>query len=1504
MRDRKKPPMTGRLDGRCAMGRPRERRVILGTAFALAPLLFSMAVGCKSDEDQGRAEPEGVQKLAATPVSDQGAGTSSAAPTTGAGNPDAAVGPGTGTGSNQAVWVVMKAKAATTQAAATKDWKTRGSNVYNALVSTASTSQSALHALLVQKNVKHRPFWIVNAIKVEADQATIDEIAQRSDVAEVVKDKAYSIPPLQPGQKTPIVKAVEWGVTNIRAPEVWSTFGVKGDGIVVANIDTGVQFDHPALSRQYRGTQADGSYDHNYNWYDPASVCGMPSTAPCDNVGHGTHTMGTMVGDDGDPGTNQIGVAPHARWIAAKGCEYDSCTLESLMAAGQWVLAPTDLNGQNPRPDLRPHIVNNSWGGMGGDTFYQAVVQSWVDAGMFPAFAAGNSGPSCGSTGSPGDYPESYAAGAYDESDTIADFSSRGPSAFNIIKPNVAAPGVNVRSSVPGNGYDWYSGTSMATPHLSGTVALLWSASIALVGDVATTRTFLDQAAVDTNDTSCGGDSGNNNVWGQGRLDAYAAVDLAPKGPTGTLQGTVTKAADGTPLVGATLLIQGGAKDRTVGVGPDGTYKARLAVGVYTVTAKAFGFIDQAAANVTIADSTVTTQNFALTLAPSFALSGIVKTAAGSPVAGAQVTVVGTPLPPVTTNASGQYSFAAIPAGTYQISAQGSACYAVQTLPLTLSANATLNFALSQRTDSYGYSCVPTTYAYIQADTVLPINDYSYQADVTLPFPFTLYGQTYETATVAAEGYLTFQKSAYNYYYNTPIPDPGDPNATLYAFWDDLYPDPSSSVRSQTLGTAPNRQFVIEWRDLVSADTNLRANFEVVMFENGKIQMQYVSGTDPWQQGLMATLGIENETGTDAFQYSYNQASVAPQTAVLYNLPPSGIVQGNVTNANDSSAIGGATIQALQGTTVVRSTKATSSGFYRLILPAGSYKIVATETNYADAQATVSVALNQTLQQNFALKTGLATLTPATLQLVMPIGQTRTRTLVLKNTGSAKFDFTLAESGGKKLAVAPTRLLPRTMGFKPNAMTTKGLFATGPTPLIITPDAPGDVLKSFAPQGLQVPWAVAFTGDLWVGDPMMLLNKEFTTDGAATGRQWNQSWASEWAGDMAYDSARNIVCQVNVGGDNGIYCWNPDTGTVTDKITGSFPWTQISQRGLAYRSDDDSFYIGGWNNGTIYHVKGLAATDKGTVISSCQPADGAISGLAYNSAAQVLWVATNSMTDTIYELNPDDCTVLSTLPNPAPGFNGAGMEMDADGNLWIAEQASNQVALIDSGVPAFNDVPWLTPTPTSGSVAKGGSTNIQVKVDTTGLAAGVYLAALYVQTTAAKQTTIRIPVSLVVSAYQQAVVAGGKAYTDTSGDPWAADRAYSAGQWGYVLKSKTDSTTKTIAGTTDPTLFKTQRIAPYGYRFDNVPNGIYEIDLNFAELNNIKIGKRLFDVIIENTLVLPALDIAYEVGVLKADKHTFFVEVTDGEMDVRLIARAGYDDPLINSLRVTHRPDR
>ncbi|HEY8474454.1 MAG TPA: S8 family serine peptidase, partial [Natronosporangium sp.] len=464
-----------------------------------------------------------------------GVGTAQAGqigPATPAASIEAAVLDQVADGAETTFWVKLDQQADLSPASAVTDWEARGELVYNTLTTTAESSQAGLRSLLDARGVEYRPFWIVNAIQVTGDRALVDELAARSEVAEIIASRTFEVPDLiEEPAAPPTINAVEWGVDRIGAPDVWDTFDARGEGIVVGIIDTGGTFDHPALVNQYRGNLGNGQFDHNYNWHDPSNVCGTPSLAPCDNHGHATHVTGTVLGDDG--GNNQVGVAPAAKWIAAKGCEFDTCSDEALLSSGQFMLAPTDLNGQNPDPDLRPHIVNNSWGGDPvDDPWYEGIVTSWVAAGIFPQFANGNTlvgvAP-CGSSSNPGNMPAAYAAGAFDVNNNIANFSNRGPSAWDpdLIKPNISAPGVAVRSSLPGGGYGTASGTSMASPHVAGAVALIWSAAPEYARDVEATRDLLDATAIDVENLTCGGTAENNNVWGQGRLDVFAAVSAA-----------------------------------------------------------------------------------------------------------------------------------------------------------------------------------------------------------------------------------------------------------------------------------------------------------------------------------------------------------------------------------------------------------------------------------------------------------------------------------------------------------------------------------------------------------------------------------------------------------------------------------------------------------------------------------------------------------------------------------------------------------------------------------------------------------------------------------------------------------------------------------------------------------------------------------------------------------------------------------------------------------------
>ena len=250
------------------------------------------------------------------------------------------------------------------------------------------------------------------------------------------------------------------------------------------------------------------------------------------------------------------------------------------------------------------------------DPFYRATVQAWRASGIFPSFSNGNSGPGCDTAGSPGDYVESYGVGRvrHQRRDRLV-LQPRAAGEGGIIRPNMSAPGVNVRSSVPGNGYAAFSGTSMAAPHTVGTVALMWSAAPSLIGDIPATAALLDSTAVDVSDLTCGGTAGDNNVWGEGKLNAFAAVDQSPRGPTGTLTGMVTNASNGSPLAGATVQV-GGPEQPDITTGADGTVHSTLPVGAYTVTASLFGY-GQVGGEATVTEGQTTTLDFALTPVPT-----------------------------------------------------------------------------------------------------------------------------------------------------------------------------------------------------------------------------------------------------------------------------------------------------------------------------------------------------------------------------------------------------------------------------------------------------------------------------------------------------------------------------------------------------------------------------------------------------------------------------------------------------------------------------------------------------------------------------------------------------------------------------------------------------------------------------------------------------------------------------------------------------------------------
>lgn len=378
-------------------------------------------------------------------------------------------------------------------------------------------------------------YFIVNGIAVTAPKDVAEKLATFPEVEKILPNeerKLFTTFTEEVDTPQAELQEVEWNVDRVNAPEAWA-LGIDGTGTVVASLDTGVQWDHPALKNQYRGyDEATGEVDHEFSFYDATNA---GEEEPHDDHGHGSHVTGTMVGVEED-GSNQVGVAPGAKWIAAKVFDGGGSTTDAiLLDAAEWIIAP------GGRADLAPDVVNNSWGGGPGlDEWYRDMVIAWRDANIFPEFAAGNTdlfnpgGP--GSVVAPSNYPESFAVGATDSNDVVADFSLRGPSPYGEIKPEIAAPGVGIRSTVPGDGYGSMSGTSMASPAVSGVAALLRQVNADL--SVDDMEDILLNTAVPKTDAAY--PETPNNAYGHGLIDAFAAVSSIIDG-LGTIEGHVSQ---------------------------------------------------------------------------------------------------------------------------------------------------------------------------------------------------------------------------------------------------------------------------------------------------------------------------------------------------------------------------------------------------------------------------------------------------------------------------------------------------------------------------------------------------------------------------------------------------------------------------------------------------------------------------------------------------------------------------------------------------------------------------------------------------------------------------------------------------------------------------------------------------------------------------------------------------------------------------------------------------
>lgn len=405
--------------------------------------------------------------------------------------------------------------------------------IVRALKDKADQTQVPLRTLLKSRGAKKMtPFWITNSIAATIPAAVVGELMSLPEVESITFDAVVQAPPLVPAAfSTPI-----WNISRIKAPDLWNA-GITGSGVVVANLDTGVDVTHPDLQAAWRGGACTWP-PYCDSWYDPYPRPPVPpdadpsySTEPHDNAGsstgHGTGTMGIMVGASA---ASAYGVAPAAQWIGAKiFSDSGTASTSIIIGALQWILCPgCDPAAAGCVCAPSPDVVNNSWGepaaGCSYDPALDTAIQNVMAAGIAVVFSAGNSGPAPSTSISPANYPGIFAAGATDSSDLIASFSSRGPSACDDSKfPHVVAPGVGIYTSAPAGAYHSVDGTSFSAPHVAGAMALLLSAFPTLTP--ATMKTVLEQAALHLTALPPD-DAVPNNVYGYGLIDVSGALSF------------------------------------------------------------------------------------------------------------------------------------------------------------------------------------------------------------------------------------------------------------------------------------------------------------------------------------------------------------------------------------------------------------------------------------------------------------------------------------------------------------------------------------------------------------------------------------------------------------------------------------------------------------------------------------------------------------------------------------------------------------------------------------------------------------------------------------------------------------------------------------------------------------------------------------------------------------------------------------------------------------------
>jgi len=1254
------------------------------------------------------------------------------------------------------------------------DWIERGRFVANTLNQAALRSQRNVRAYLDAQGIAYKAFWIQNVISVESsNRATVNRLLTFPEIEALRQHRQISLVEPQKTTMAPSApQAIEPNILHVLADQVWAQ-GYTGEGIVVASVDTGVRYTHQALVNHYRGNQG-GSFNHNYSWWDPY---GDHPTEPGDDNGHGSHTMGTMVGDDG--GANQIGMAPGAKWMACRGCSTSSCGDVELLECAQFFAAPWDLTKSNANPDMRPNVVNNSWGDCSTsyDPWYQDVVDAWHAAGIYPVFSNGNasncgysSPPGLNTVGNPARYGNVTGVGSTGrDNGQYAPHSNWGPTdnpdtvnphpGWANLKPQVLAPGVNIRSSINSgdSAYEGgWGGTSMSAPHVTGLIALMWQAAPCLVGDYTTTETILENTAtpIPYDDGTGGGAHVPNYAAGWGEINALAAVEAAAAScGDSTIAGQVTNSATSAPVAGATVWATSTTDQRKTASDANGFYALNVFSDTYTLTASRYGYQTRVIPGVGATTGATTTQNIVLTPAAYYEVSGQVTDAATGWPLYAHIRITGDPFDPVAPNnavwtdpATGAYSVMLAEGITYtfQVAAWAPGYNAAPDDVGPLTTDATANFALQANTGT----CTAPGYYFVDGMMA------NFEDDAFPPAGWTVVnnGGSCEWAG----------------------DDPGG-NGNLTGGTGKFAVADSDACGS---GTTMNTDLISPPFDVSGlSQVNLSFAYDYNNYTTGEVAAVDVSanggatwvnvvtwttdqrGPATFSQNVTALLAGSTQARVrfhylaPSWDWWWEVDDVVLGNPVCVAPTDGGLVVGNIYDGNyPTVALNGATVvNAAGGKTTAMATPldvAVDDAFYTLFAPSGAQVFTATLKGYHPDVATVTVLDAATVEQDFQLPAGLLVATPDGVAVTVELGFTDNATLNLGNTGGAAATFELKEHEGR---FAPIHI----QAYTGNLPADDALVSTG-----LAPRKAALTAETSAPLAFPLADAApAFAIDLIAGEL-----GTFMSDAPGV---WTTIGGIALGGPFAGDFLNGDFSQMYVldYDANTFYTVDMATGVAT-AIGPSVPngfWTGMAG------SSDGTLYAASTTGSQSYLYTIDPATGAPTLVGEITNAP-IIIAIAVNADGQMYGVDIGS--DVLVAIDPATGagTVVGSTGFSANYAQGMDFEEESGVLYWAAYGSSGELRIIDTATGASTsvgafpggaevdclafatggaaDVPWLAEAPVMGSVPAAGNTPIGLDFDAAYVdQPGEYHAELIVQNDT-PYGKFSVPVTMTVTAPQ------------------------------------------------------------------------------------------------------------------------------------------------------------